>query len=54
MSQRCSRFFRKGEKLALTAEHIDVIFSSVIDELNRIGRKYFGVNLRFNFEERMV
>ena len=46
-------FFRKGQVLALTSEHVDVIFRLVIDDLNRMGKEYFHMDPRFNFEEPM-
>ena len=47
------RFFRKGDKVTLTADHMDIIFRTAIGDLNRIGKEYFGTNPRFNFETPM-
>ena len=44
-------FFSKGEKVVLSSDHIDTMFRTAIDELNRIGKEYFGTNPRFSFEE---
>ena len=46
-------FFRRGDTIALTSDHIDLIFRTSIEELNRLGREYFGVNPGFTFEEPM-
>ena len=50
---RVFRFFAKGDKVTLTADHIDIIFRAAIDDLNRIGEEYFGTNPGFNFETPM-
>ena len=47
------RFLAKGDKVTLTADHIDIIFRAAVDDLNRIGEEYFGTNPRFNFETSM-
>ena len=47
------RFFRKGEIVSLTNEHVDTIFRGVVDELNRIGREYYGTDPQFSFDQPM-
>ncbi len=50
---RVFRFFGKGDRVTLTAGHIEVIFKAAIDDLNRIGEEFFGTNPRLNFETPM-
>ena len=47
------RFFGKGEGVSLTSDHIDTIFRGVVDELNRIGREYYGTDPQFSFDQPM-
>lgn len=44
-------FFRRGEVVSLTDDHIDTIFRRVVDELNRIGRDHYGADPQFNFDQ---
>ena len=44
-------FFKKGEEVSLTSKHIDLIFRRVVDELNRIGRVYYGTDPQFSFDQ---
>ena len=44
-------FFRRGEEVNLTGNHIDTIFRAVVEELNRLGREYFDSETSFSFEE---
>ena len=44
-------FFGKGDEVTLTSDHVDIMFITAIDELNRIAKEYFGTNPRFSFEE---
>ena len=46
-------FFGKGEVVSLTDDHIDIIFRTVVDELNRIGREYYGTDPQFRFDRPM-
>lgn len=39
------RLFRKGDVVAFQKEHMYVLFSYLINELNRIGKEYYGLNL---------
>lgn len=43
------RIFRKGEQVILTSEHMDLIFRTIIDELNRMGEEHYGRNPNFRF-----
>ena len=46
-------FFGKGQELNLTGHHLNVIFRTAVDECNQIGRKFFGIDPSFGFEERL-
>ena len=48
------RFFRKGEVVSLTNEHVEIIFRSAVDELNRIGRDYYGTDPQFSFDQPLI
>ena len=48
---RIFRFFKKGDRVVLSSDHIETMFKTAIDELNRMGKEYFGTNPRFSFEE---
>ena len=47
-------FFRKGEEASLTNAHIEFIFRSVVDELNRIGRDCYGTDPEFSFDQPLI
>lgn len=47
------RFFRKGDRVALTGEQMDSIFRKLIDELNRIGTDFYGQDPRFDFDKQL-
>lgn len=44
-------FFSKGQELDLTDEHLNVIFRIAVDECNQLGRRLFGIDPKFSFEE---
>ena len=44
-------FFKKGEEVDFTCEHIDHIVIAIVEELNRIGTDYYGTNPNFTFEQ---
>lgn len=41
-------FFKKGEIVSLTKDHMHELFSILIDELNRLGETYYGKNPQFS------
>ena len=45
--------FHKGDEIALTGPHMDLIFRALIDELNRIGRVHYGKDPGFNFDNNL-
>ena len=47
------RFFSKSQELNLTGDHLNVIFRAAVDECNQIGRRFFGIDPSFRFEERL-
>ena len=47
---RAIHFFRKGEEVSLTHEHMERIFEIVVEDLNRIGRDCYGTDPQFSFD----
>ncbi|MCY4355265.1 MAG: hypothetical protein OXC09_10870 [Truepera sp.] len=45
------RFFNKGDTVSFTVDHMEELFSSLIDELNRIGKTYYKEDLQFSFHK---
>ena len=43
-------FFRKGQQILLTSEHMETVFSTIVDELNKIGEEHYGQNPDFRFK----
>ena len=46
-------FFKKGEEVSLTSQHIDLIFRGVVDELNHIGIEHYQTDPQFSFDHPM-
>lgn len=47
---RALRIFRLGEQVLLTTEHMEQIFSTVVDELNKIREEHYGQCPKFRFD----
>ena len=47
---RVLQHFRKGDQVALTHEHILQVFRTLMDELNRISREFYGIDAQFMFD----
>ena len=47
-------FFRKGERVDLTGDHMDSMFRMVVNELNRLGVEHYGDNPGFTFDKSMA
>ena len=45
------KFFNMGEIVAFTEDQMTVLFSTLIEELNRIGKEYYKSNPGFSFEQ---
>ena len=45
------RFFKKGDPVSFTSDHMHELFSILIDELNQIGKTYYGQNPQFSFDK---
>ena len=43
-------FFTKGQEVSLTGGQMDKLFTLLIEELNRIGKVYYGSDPGFSFE----
>lgn len=46
-------FSKKGDTVSFTVNQMHELFSILIDELNRIGKTYYGKNPRFNLDKRL-
>ena len=44
------KFFKKGDQVLLTHDHIYEIFSIIVEELNRIGEVYYGQNPKLTLD----
>ena len=47
---RALRLFRKGDQVAFTHEHMHQVFRTLMDELNRISREFYGIDTQFVFD----
>ena len=47
---RAIHFFRKGEQVSLSQEHMERIFQIIVDDLNRIGREYYDSDPNFSLD----
>ena len=47
------RLFSKGDVVAFTKEQMYTLFSTLIDELNRLGRTYYGQDPRLTLDKSM-
>ena len=48
------RFFKKGEVVSFTKDHMDDLFSALMDALNEIGRIYYEQNPGFRLDKPMT
>ncbi len=47
------KIFRKGDEISFSKQNIDTLFEHLINELNNLGEKHYGVNPRFNLHKPM-
>ena len=47
---RALRLFRKGDQVALTHEYMHQVFRTLMAELNRISREFYGIDAEFMFD----
>ncbi|MYA85518.1 MAG: hypothetical protein F4Y12_08020 [Acidimicrobiaceae bacterium] len=43
-------YIRKGQEVLLTSDDMEQLFSTIVDELNKIGEEHYGQNPDFRFK----